>query len=103
MQEIPLRAIPSQVVKVVLGGQNVQILLYQKPQGLFVDVAADGVELVAGTICRDVVPLVWRGYTGFIGNLLFTDTQGAHDPDYTGFGSRFALLYLTAAEYEFIQ
>ena len=77
MQTVPLQPVPSQSTKVVLGGQNCQILVYQKPQGVFVDITADDVEIIVGTIARDIAPLVSRGYTGFIGNLLFIDTQGS--------------------------
>jgi hypothetical protein len=99
MQEIPLQAIPSQSSKVVLAAQNCQILVYQKPQGVFVDLNVDGVDIVAGVIARDAVPLVCREYAGFAGNLLFIDTQGSSDPSYDGLGSRFNLVYLTAEEY----
>ena len=80
MQTVPLQPVPSQSTKVVLGGQNCQILIYQKPQGCFVDINADGVDIVVGIIGRDAVPLVCREYTGFIGNLIFIDTQGSDDP-----------------------
>lgn len=103
MQEIPLQPIASQLTKVVLGGQNCQLFVYQKPQGVFVDVNVDGVDMTTTVIARDVVPLVCRDYTGFIGNIIFVDTQGSDDPDYTGFGSRFVLVYLTADEYELIR
>ena len=69
MQSIPLQPVPSQSTKVVLGGQNCQLLVYQKPQGVFVDINADGVDIVVGIIGRDAVPLVCREYTGFIGNI----------------------------------
>lgn len=98
MQTVPLQPVPSQSTKVVLGGQNCQILIYQKPQGCFVDINADGVDIVVGVIARDAVPLVCREYTGFIGNLLFIDTQGSADPHYDGLGSRWSLVYLTAEE-----
>lgn len=103
MQQIPLQPIPSQSTKVVLGGQNCQLLVYQKPQGVFVDINADGVDIVVGVIARDAVPLVCQDYMGFIGNLLFIDTQGSSDPSYEGLGSRFNLVYLTAEEYALIQ
>lgn len=103
MQTIPLQPIPAQIVRVVLGGQNCQLKLYQKPQGLFVDISADDVDIAVATIARDVDPLVARTYTGFVGNLLFVDTQGNDDAEYTGLGSRFSLVYLTAAEYALIQ
>ena len=102
MQTVPLQPVPSQSTKVVLGGQNCQILIYQKPQGCFVDINADGVDIVVGIIGRDAVPLVCREYTGFIGNLLFIDTQGSDDPSYDGLGSRWSLVYLTAEEYALI-
>ena len=103
MQTVPLQPVPSQASKVVLGGQNCQINIYQKPQGIFVDITVDDVEIIVGTIARDIAPLVSRGYTGFIGNLLFIDTQGNSDPSYDGLGSRFYLVYLTAEEYALIQ
>lgn len=98
MQTIPLQPVPTQATKVVLGGQNVQLLIYQKPQGVFVDINADGTDIVVGVIARDAVPLMCRDYLGFIGNLLFVDTQGNADPSYDGLGSRFSLVYLTAEE-----
>ena len=103
MQTVPLQPVPSQSTKVVLGGQNCQILVYQKPQGVFMDINADGVDIVVGVIARDAVPLVCREYAGFIGNLLFIDTRGSSDPSYNGLGSRFNLVYLTAEEYALIQ
>lgn len=102
MQTVPLQPVPSQSTKVVLGGQNCQILVYQKPQGVFVDINADGVDISVGIIGRDAVPLVCREYTGFIGNLLFIDTQGSDDPSYEGLGGRWTLVYLTAEEYALI-
>jgi len=102
MQTVPLQPVPSQSTKVVLGGQNCQILVYQKPQGVFVDINADGVDISVGTIARDAVPLVSREYAGFSGNLLFIDSQGSDDPSYSGLGDRFAMVYLTAEEYALI-
>lgn len=103
MQAVPLQPIPSQITKIVLGGQNCQISIYQKTQGLFVDITADDVVIMSAVIARDIDPLISRTYTGFVGNLIFVDTQGSSDPDYTGLGSRFNLVYLTADEYALIQ
>jgi hypothetical protein len=98
MQTVPLQPVPSQSTKVVLGGQNCQLFIYQKPQGMFVDVNADGVDIVVGVIALDAVPLICREYTGFAGNLIFIDTQGSADPSYEGLGDRWSLVYLTAEE-----
>ena len=103
MQTIPLQPVPSQTVKVVLANQNCQITLRHQTQGLFADVVADGVTLTSTTIARDAVPIMPRDYLAFAGNLVFVDTQGADDPTYTGLGSRFQLVYLTAEEYALVQ
>lgn len=103
MQQIPLQSIPSQIIRVVLDGQNVQIFLYQKEQGLFADVAVDDTTIVSSALALDITPIVCRDYAGFIGNLMFTDTQGNNDPDYSGLADRYALLYLTGEEYAVLQ
>ena len=103
MLSIPLQAIPSQLCKVILAGQNCQILIYQKDQGVFVDINSNDVEIVTGVIALDIVPLVCREYLGFSGNLMFNDNQGTSDPNYSGFGTRYSLIYLTAEEYALIQ
>lgn len=103
MQQIPLQPIPSQIVRCVLGQQNVTLFIYQKPQGVFVDVTVENESIVTAALALDITPIVCRDYAGFVGNLMFTDTQGNSDPDYTGFAERFALVYLTEAEYALIQ
>ena len=103
MQQIPLMAKPAQTLKVVLAGQNCQIYVYQKAQGVFVDVNANGVDVSVATLAHDAVPLVPRDYAGFLGNLMFIDTKGASDPQYSGMGTRYALVYLTADEYALIR
>lgn len=99
MQLIPIQPVPSQQLQVVLAGQNCQIAIYQKPQGLFVDLSSNGVTISLATIAQDANPLNPISYSGFLGNLVFTDTQGSTNPVYTGLGSRYQLIYLTAAEY----
>lgn len=99
MQQIPLQPVPSQQLQIVLGGQNCQIAIYLKGDKLFVDVSSNGVDISTCVVAHDVVPLVPTAYLGFIGNLLFTDTQGTSDPTYDGLGGRYQLVYLTAAEY----
>lgn len=102
MQNIPLQGVPSQTVKVILANQNCQIYVYQKQENIYVDMNVDGVDIVTGVIARDVVPIVCREYAGFLGNLLFDDSQGQSDPFYLGLGTRFCLIYLTEDEYALI-
>lgn len=99
MQTIPLQPVPSQSLAVVLGGQNCQLLIQQKTQGLFVDINSDGVDVVNCVIARDAVSLMCRQYLGFVGNLMFIDTHGSSDPEASGLGSRFQLVYFSAEEY----
>lgn len=97
MQQIPIQAVPSQILQTVLGGQNCQIAIYEKDQGVFVDLNSNGTDISVAVIARNAVPLTWN-YSGFVGNLIFIDTQGKSDPTYTGLGSRFQLIYLAAAD-----
>lgn len=98
MQTVPLQPVPNQVEKIVLGGQNCQIRLNLRGSTLFFDLNADGVDIVTTVIVRDLGPLVCRQYAGFAGNLAFIDTQGNANPEYTGLGTRWQLVYLTDEE-----
>ncbi len=98
MLEILISPIPSQSIQTTLDGQICEIVIYQKSQGLFVDVSSNGVQIVSAVIAQDANPIICRDYAGFSGNLLFIDTQGNQDPEYSGLGSRFSLVYLNAEE-----
>lgn len=93
MQTIPLIVAPSQTLSVVLAGQRCKIAVYQKEQGLFLDLTMGDQPIVTAIICRDRVRLARYAYLGFVGNLAFMDTQGTDDPVYTGFDGRFKLVY----------
>lgn len=97
--QIPIQPVPSQILLVSLGGQNVQVAIYLKSTGLYVDINVNGVDMSVGIIALNAVPLdSANSYDGFQGNLFLVDTQGSDDPLYTGLGSRWQLVYLTAAE-----
>ncbi len=98
MQYIPLASIPSQIVTVQLNGQNSQINVYQRFFGLYLDLYVNNVLIVAGCLCENLNRLVRSTYLGFQGDLGFWDTQGSSDPNYTGIGKRFQLVYLTPAD-----
>jgi hypothetical protein len=101
MLQIPLQSVPAQQLQCVLSNQNCQISIYQKEQGMFVDLNSNGVDISTSVLALNGVALTCN-YSGFVGNLLIIDTQGLSDPDYTGLGSRFQLVYLTEAEYALI-
>lgn len=97
--QIPLSPVASQRVSVVLANQNVQLNVFQKADCMYVDVAIDGDSIVRTKAARNRSRLLLAtSYRGFVGDLVFVDTLGDEQPFYTGLGSRWFLLYLTAAE-----
>lgn len=98
MNIIPLTAEASQTLRVTINQQNCFINVYQKSTGLFLDLYVDSTPIIHGQICRDRVKLVRESYLGFNGDLVFMDLDGLLDPDYTGLGSRYQLLYLAVGE-----
>lgn len=98
MQIIPLSATPSQIVTCVLNGQNVQVSLYQKTTGMFIDCALNGVVIFSCFQVMTGVNLIQQSYYGFIGGLVMFDTQGTENPSYQGLGTRWVLGYLLPNE-----
>jgi len=98
MQTIPLESKPSQTLKTTLDSQYVQLNVYTLPNGLYLDLLLNGMTIVQGSLCLDRARLVRETYLGFSGDLMFIDTQGTLDPYYTGLGSRYQLIYLSASE-----
>jgi hypothetical protein len=98
MLSIPLQAVPSQKLSVVLGGQNCQINVFQKSTGMFLDLYLNNSPIITGVLGLDRVKLVRETYLGFIGDLSFVDTQGTSDPVYSGLGSQYQLIYLEASD-----
>ena len=111
MQLIPLTAVPSQLVSPVLNGQSVTLSIYQLgfpgAQNLYCDVVSNGAPIVNCRLCRafsgsttDAPPflLLDAGYQGFQGDFLFIDTQGGDDPQYSGLGDRWQLVYFSPTD-----
>jgi hypothetical protein len=95
---IPLQPIASQSLTVTLAGQSTRIDVYQKSSFLYTDIVVDGRPIQQGRMALNAVRLVRHAYLGFIGDLAFVDMQGTTDPVWTGLGSRYQLVYLTAAD-----
>jgi hypothetical protein len=99
MKLVPLIAVPSQTLSVVLGNQNAQIAVRQNGPNMYFDLSVDGSPIVVTRICRDRQRLLLDAkYRGFIGDFAFFDTQGTTQPFYTGLGARYLLVYLEAGE-----
>lgn len=98
MIQVPLQAVPSQTVSVTLGGQACQLNVYSKSAALYVDIYVNNAVIALGVQCENGNRLVRYAYLGFIGDLIFVDTQGSADPFYTGLDGRFLLEYLDTAD-----
>jgi hypothetical protein len=98
MQPVPLQPVPNQTLQVVLANQSCQIVVYQTPNGIFMDVSVNDTPVVAGIICQNLNRIVRGLYLGFVGDFCFFDTQGEVDPEYSGLGSRYILFYLSASD-----
>ncbi len=100
MQVIPIQAVPNQTLQTQLAQQPCTINVYQQLYGLFVDLYVGETLIVAGVFAENANRIVRDSYLGFVGDLIFWDTQtaDADDPVYTGLGSRFLLLYLEQAD-----
>lgn len=100
-QIVPLQALANQTAQAQLGGQAVTLNVYQQTFGLYMDVMLGTVPVVQGVICLNKTLIVRNTYLGLIGDLIFLDTQGGGNPIspvYTGIGSRFFLVYLSATD-----
>jgi len=102
MQTVPLQAVPSQKIKTTLDSQIVEIDIRQLRYGMFINITVNGVLEIGAVICQNLNRIIRSVYlndnAGFAGDFVFNDTQGTSDPDYTGLGSRFQLLYLSQDE-----
>jgi hypothetical protein len=61
---------------------------------LYCSLISDGIERWNGVPCLNGVNINSAEYLDFEGALVFLDTMGTSDPDYTGLSSRFVLLYI---------
>lgn len=93
IQFVPISPVPAQSFTIQLGNQSCDISIYQKNTGLFFDMVVNNDPCVNSVICLNLVGLVREAYYGFIGQLAFIDTKGTSDPEYTGLGNRYQLVY----------
>lgn len=90
---IPLAPEKAQTVTTTIADQRIRLHVYQKAFGVFVDVYVNDQLILGGVLARNMVRLIRSTYLGFVGDLVFFDTQGNAAPSYEGLGDRFVLLY----------
>jgi len=112
MMLIPLSPVASQTLQFVAAGQNCQMSVYTKDgydyndatlstpkEYIAIDFAYNGIQVTNTQNCLNRKRLlINRQYLGFVGDFMFVDTQGTDDPQYTGLGSRWVLVYLEASD-----
>lgn len=97
---VPLKAVPSQVLKTTLNSQVCTIALRQLGDWMYFTLNLPGKSVVSNVMCLNRVLMVRESYLGLVGDFAFVDLQGTTDPVYTGLGSpgdnatRYALAYL---------
>lgn len=91
-QLVPLAAVPSQLVSVNLGDQPCQISVRQRSSGMYLSLSIGQTMIVSCKYCADGVRLI-PAYAPFVGNLFFVDTRGNNNPEYSGLGDRYQLVY----------
>jgi hypothetical protein len=97
---VPLLAVADQTLLTQLSEQSVKLRVRQLRYGLFVDVYVDSGStlVIGGVIGRDRNRIVRSSYLNFVGDFSFFDTQGTDDPEYSGLGVRWQLVYLLPSE-----
>lgn len=94
--QIPISAVPNQEIITVLNEQQCRIILRTLGNNTYFSLTENIIGTVCdGVLCVDRSALVRAEYTGFVGDLTFIDTEANDDPIYTGFNTRFLLLYNT--------
>ena len=90
---IPAPPNANETFDCVLDGQLATITLTTTDYGLYADIIYNGVPVANGQICLDRTDINPNRYFGMPQALFFADLQGTSDPVYTGFNSRYLLLY----------
>lgn len=113
MQLIPLASVPNQTLQIVLGGQNCAIelrtfdgfaasdtvSLSSPMEWLGFSLSVSGEQITTTQNCLNQRRLLRnRQYLGFAGDFVFVDTQGEDNPQYSGLGNRWQLVYIEAAD-----
>jgi len=104
MVKIPLQPVPAQTVNALLEQQAATMTVRQLGTGVYLSLSLGDTSIVSQCICENANRIVRGTYQGFEGDVFFIDTTGAGaDPQFDGLGTRFQLVYMTAAELALVQ
>lgn len=91
--QIATQAIPSQELAVVLNGQPCGISLREMGGKQYFSLTLNSVNLCKNVLIQHYTTLVNAPYSALVGDFIVIDTQGVEPPQYTGWESRWVLLY----------
>ena len=100
MLEIPLQALPSQELQVLLDDQACTLSLRWRHWRLYADLYVGDEPAFLGAVCLNGQKINQSPSAVFSGALVFVDTLGRQHPRWDGLGDRWALVYLNAEEIE---
>lgn len=98
MQIVPIIDAYAQTLTITLGGQSCRIDLRTRSTGLYCDLYVNDELIIGGVACRNLTKIVIDSYLGFVGDLMFSDTQVSDDPSSPGLGTRYLLFYVEASD-----
>lgn len=99
MIRVPLSAVPSQTLAIVLAGQACEIALRQNGDNMYFDLTVNRVNIVRSRIVRNKqLLLLDMKYRGFVGDFIFNDSQGDTQPVFTGLAGRYTLYYVAPGD-----
>lgn len=91
--EVPLSALPSQELSLVLGNQDVTVRVLTRGDYLYLDVLKESTSVIQGQLIVTGKNLLPSGLSNFVGNFQMIDINGNSDPIYIGLGTQYRLLY----------
>lgn len=103
MIKIPLTAYPDQELQIELGEQMCTLHVFERYGFMYLDVTVKNTLIIAGMLCHPTTPALPPNLQGFEGNFYVIDTKAANtatqtEPNYTGWGTRYLLYWLSPAE-----
>ena len=91
--EIPLSAIPFQIVNAVVNGQNYRITVRQLGSEIYTSLVVDDEQVTNSVLAVARGKLIPCSQTIAQTMLFWIDTQGNERPQYRGLGDRWRLVY----------
>lgn len=93
---IPLKQVQSQAVSVLLAGQPCTIELRLIGGRQYFGLSVNGSVICRNVLLVNLSRIVRAEYTGIVGDFAVIDTQGDEPPQYTGWGTRWLLVFNSA-------